>query len=87
MSALAELAEAIEKLIKEVKLLKQAASKPPRQAWKPREVAEQLGMRDVETVHDLIRSGKLGAIKINGYYSVPDAELKRFLAPGIKQSA
>ncbi|MGW5789262.1 excisionase family DNA-binding protein [Saccharopolyspora sp. NPDC003752] len=50
----------------------------PRRAWKPKEVAQQLGI-PYETVLDLIHANKLGAVTAGRYYLVPDFELERFL--------
>lgn len=83
----AALADLVQELIKEVRLLKRAQQKPAREAWKPSEVAQKLGYADKRPVYDLIHAGKLGAIEVNGQYLVPDAELQRFLAPGIQKSA
>jgi hypothetical protein len=83
----AALEEAFHELAKEVRLLRKAQQKPAREAWKPTEVAQKLGYADRRPVLDLIHAGKLGAIEVNGQYLVPDAELQRFLAPGIKQTA
>ncbi|WP_027947177.1 helix-turn-helix domain-containing protein [Amycolatopsis taiwanensis] len=76
---IADVVEALDKLTREVAALKKAAKKPDRAAWKPREVAEKLGL-EYETVLDLIHSGQIRAVEINGRYLVPDDELRRLLA-------
>ncbi|HKS46722.1 MAG TPA: excisionase family DNA-binding protein [Amycolatopsis sp.] len=82
----AALVESVEKLIREVKALKQAAQKPPRDAWSPREVAHKLGL-PYDTVLDRINDGTIGHILVGKHKLVPDAELQRFLAPGIQKAA
>jgi excisionase family DNA binding protein len=61
-------------------------SQVTRQAWNPREVAAALGI-GYQKALDLIHDGVIGHVRAGHFILVPDEELKRFLAPGIKRSA
>jgi len=74
---------AIERLTERIARLEKAVKSPPRSAWRPREVADQTGI-SYEEVLKLIHSGELGSISVGRLHVVPDAELKRFLAAGVK---
>jgi excisionase family DNA binding protein len=77
---------AVEKLTERIARLEQAVKAPPRTAWRPREVAEQTGIR-YEEVLKLIHSGELGSVPAGRLHVVPDEELKRYLARGVKSEA
>jgi excisionase family DNA binding protein len=74
-----ELIAALDKLTERIARLERAAKRPERDAWKPREVAEKLGI-PYDTVLDLIKAGQIGHIPAGKHYLVPDAELQRFLS-------
>lgn len=77
---------AIEKLSERIDRLEKAAKAPARTAWRPREVAAQTGIR-YEQVLELIKNGELGSVPAGRLHVVPDEELKRYLARGIKSTA
>ncbi|WP_435582875.1 excisionase family DNA-binding protein [Amycolatopsis thermoflava] len=79
MSAVAELVAAVDRLTERIARLERAAKKPPRRAWRPREVAAMTGI-GYERVLELIHSGELGHIKEGRLHVVPDAEVQRYLA-------
>lgn len=81
-----ELIHAIQELTDRIARLEKAAQQPARQAWRPREVADLTGIR-YEQVLELIKDGQLGAVMAGRLHIVPDAELQRFLADGIKANA
>ncbi|PXY27401.1 excisionase family DNA-binding protein [Prauserella muralis] len=58
--------------------LERERKNPPRTAWRPREVAKQLGI-PYDAALDLIHSGQLGHIRAGRHYVVPDTELQAFL--------
>lgn len=78
----AALVRAVEELTERIKRLEKAAKQPPRQAWRPREVAALTGI-GYEVVLELIKSGELGSVPAGRLHIVPDAELQRFLARGV----
>jgi excisionase family DNA binding protein len=86
MTAIGELVQLVRDLIAQVARLEKALSKPPRTAWRPREVADQTGISYNEIL-GLIKSGALGSVPVGRLYVVPDAELKRFLSTGIREAA
>lgn len=75
--------DAIEKLADRIGRLEKATKAPERDAWKPSEVAQKIGL-PYETTLTLIKSGRIGHVMAGKHYLVPDAELQRFLAHGIK---
>jgi excisionase family DNA binding protein len=77
---------AVEKLAERIARLEKAVKAPPRTAWRPREVAAQTGI-SYDEVLKLIHSGELGSVPAGRLHVVPDEELKRFLARGVKQPA
>jgi excisionase family DNA binding protein len=74
-----DLVEALDRLTERITCLERAAKKPPRIAWRPREVAEMTGL-SYGQVMDAIHAGRLGAVKDGRLHVVPDAEVQRFLA-------
>ncbi len=73
--------EAVERLIKKVERLEKAAKQPPREAYRPSEVAKLIGI-GYETVLEMCRTGELPARQVGAghLWVVPAAELRRYLA-------
>jgi excisionase family DNA binding protein len=82
----AELIEAIEKLTQEVQALKKATRQPPRAAYRPSEVAEMLGCKDVKTVREMIHDGRLEAADMGTWYAIPAAAVEKLLADHMKSA-
>jgi len=77
---------ALKEILDRLTRLEKAVKQPPRTAWRPREVADQTGI-GYEVILDLIKSGALGSVPAGRLHVVPDEELKRFLARGVKSEA
>jgi excisionase family DNA binding protein len=77
----AQLVAAIEKLTARIARLEKAARQPERTAWRPREIAAQIGV-PYEAALELIKSGELGSVRVGRHYVVPDVEVKKWLARG-----
>lgn len=86
MSTNADLVAAINALTERIAQLEKAAKKPPRRAWRPREVADMTGI-EYTRVLELIHTGRLGAVKDGRLHVVPDTEVQRFLAEAEQSSA
>ena len=78
MSTLTDVLDKLTELIDRVASLETAAKAPPRQAWRPREVADMTGI-GYEVVLQLIHDGQLRAVKAGRLHVVPDAEVQRYL--------
>lgn len=70
---------AIEKLTEQMARLEKAVKAPPRKSWAPREVAAMTGL-SYDKVLELIHDGTLRAVPVGQIYTVPDAEVDRWLA-------
>ncbi|UUV34412.1 helix-turn-helix domain-containing protein [Amycolatopsis roodepoortensis] len=72
--------EAIDRLIKRVERLEKAVKAPPREAYRPSEVATLTGI-GYATVLEMCRTGELPAKQVGGgrLWIVPAAELRRYL--------
>lgn len=49
----------------------------PRTAWTPRELADSMGIKDVNTVRRWIHTGRVAAIKVGDTYRIPESERLR----------
>ncbi len=71
--------EALDLLIKRIERLERAVKSPPREAYRPREVAKLTGI-GYETVLEMCRTGELPAKQVGRLWIVPAAELRSFLS-------
>ena len=79
MSTTAELVAAINALTDRIARLEKAAKKPPRRAWRVREVADMTGIHYLHVLA-MCRDGRLAFIKDGQQYVIPNAEVDRLLA-------
>ena len=49
--------------------------------YKPREVCELLNI-SYKTLLNWIRQGKIRVVRVNGYYRIPESELKKIISRG-----
>ena len=55
-------------------------------AWSPTEAAVRLGISRA-TVYELLSTGQLASFKVGSRRLIPDAEIRRFIAERVAESA
>ena len=63
------------------------ASGVPRTAWTPAELAESMGIKDVNTVRHWIHTGRVAAIKVGDTYRIPESERLRLEKEALDEAA